>query len=119
MDEKVLSLSNFDWIDVRMGGIILHKFQDDNEEVAYNVTFLLNIDDKSEDGHFIHMESVITHPDKLAASHMGAQILTAFVGDDGVIANVTVFDENGEEVEEFNLNDETVKGMMGSERVLH
>ena len=50
---------------------------------------------------------------------MGAQILTAFVGDDGVIANVTVFDENGEEVEEFNLNDETVKGMMGSERVLH
>jgi hypothetical protein len=118
--EKNFTIGDFGWMEIRMGGIILHKFQDEENEIdVYNVTFLLNIEDETEDGHFVHVETLITNPDKLAACHMGAQILTAFVGDDAVIATVNVFDENGDEVEEFNLNDETVASMMKPDRVLH
>lgn len=118
--EKELTIADFGWMEILMGGIILHKFYDEENEIdVYNVTFLLNIEDETEEGHFVHVETMISNPDKLAACHMAAQILTAFVGDNGVIATVNVFDDNGEEVEEFNLNDETQKVMMKPDRVLH
>lgn len=109
----------FDFISISTTGIHLTKFYSEEYECdVYTPTLILCIDDETDEGFFINIETEIYNQEKLAACYSAAQVLHAITGDE-IIATVDVFDENGDVIETFNLNDETAKSEMKGKRVLH
>ena len=119
MEDKILEIEQFGWINPGSGGLILTTYEDDEEDIMYVVTLLVNLDDESEEGHFVHIPTQIESDVKLAACQMGINLLAMIVGEDAIINHVVVFDDNGEEVEQFDLEEAFKQEMIKSPRVLH
>lgn len=102
MEDKELKIENYGWIKFRMGSVDISAFNDEGEGIIYGASICLNVDDGSEDGHWIFMETAIQGNCKFCVSRDAANMVS-FLADD-VLASVTVFDEEGNELEELDLN---------------
>jgi hypothetical protein len=102
MEKKTFKIKNYGWIDSKMGSVDLCVFEDDGATV-YGASISLNLDDESDNGHWVFMETGIMGTCKHCVARNAASMVEMLAGN--VLSKVTVFDEDGNDLEELDLND--------------
>lgn len=103
MTDKTMILTQNHLLDVGLGGVTLHIHVDEDGEEYYHAMLTLCVEDGTDEGHWVIMDTTINHPCKVCAAQAAAMTIGTLA--EGCVPTVLVFEANIGFKEEFDMTD--------------